>query len=141
MAGFIAGTGKGRNGKGMYGLAPGIKILNISMGQIENKAGNDGQNRDPVEYPAAFPGVVGGCGIVHPRDALAHPGGPGPADVDPLLPAAVSAVGPAVCPEGGGGAGRVRSGFLIPPPQAGFVLVCHGCPADRPENLSGDLPG
>ena len=78
MAGFIAGTGKGRNGKGMYGLAPGIKILNISMGQIENKAGNDGKNGDPVEYPAAFPGVVGGAASCIPGTALAHPGDPGP---------------------------------------------------------------
>ena len=116
MASFIAGTGKGWDGKGMYGLAPDVKILplrvvgkgsneavfsvsfagqlsaairyaadsdakilNISMGQVENEpnvrsavnyaiakgklvvaaVGNDGKSGDPVEYPAAFPGVVG----------------------------------------------------------------------------------
>ncbi|MFC1434190.1 type VII secretion-associated serine protease mycosin [Streptacidiphilus sp. N1-3] len=116
MASLIAGTGKGLNGKGLYGLAPGVKILplrvvgkgdneaafatslagqlsaairaaadsdakilNISQAQRENEpnvrsaidyalgkgklvvagVGNDGQIGNELEYPAAFPGVVG----------------------------------------------------------------------------------
>jgi len=116
VASLIAGTGKGWDGKGMYGLAPGAKILplrvvakgdteatnaanfarqlsaairvaadsdaqiiNISMVQVETEstvrsavdyalakgklivagAGNSGNVGDPVEYPAAYPGVVG----------------------------------------------------------------------------------
>ncbi|MEZ0091278.1 type VII secretion-associated serine protease mycosin [Streptacidiphilus sp. EB129] len=187
------------------------RIISISMGQQENEAnvhaavdyalgkgklviaavGNDGQHGDPVEYPAAFPGVVGvaatgqdgrttaesehgaqvaftapgdnmyracvgpsgycwahgtsdataltsasaalvwsvhpdwtanqvirvlidtassggnpgardpyfGFGIVRPREALANPGDPGAADVNPLLPAAATP-SPAATPGG-----------------------------------------
>jgi type VII secretion-associated serine protease mycosin len=116
MASLIAGTGKGWEGEGMYGLAPGVKILplrlatlgsdadvsaatfshqlalairaagdskaeiiSISMSQVESEStvrsavdyalskgklivasvGNSGNTGDPVLYPAAFPGVVG----------------------------------------------------------------------------------
>jgi len=116
MASLIAGTGKGWQGSGMYGLAPGVKILplrvatlkssatvsaasfnhqlsaailaaadssamviSISMGQVNGEAdmhsavnyalskgklivasvGNSGNTGDPVLYPAGFPGVVG----------------------------------------------------------------------------------
>ena len=134
MASFIAGTGKGWNGQGMYGLAPGAKILpyrvsgageneltfstslakqlteairaaadsnaqiiNISMAQIEDEAnvhsaidyalakgklivagvGNDGTNGDPLEYPAAFPGVVG-VGETTPQSNIAPESEHGP---------------------------------------------------------------
>ncbi|MBC3843788.1 S8 family serine peptidase [Streptacidiphilus sp. 4-A2] len=116
VASLMVGTGKGLNGQGMYGLAPGARVLplrvaptggneavlsqsfasqmsvairaaadsdaqiiNISMAQIENEAnvhsavdyalakgklivagvGNDAATGNPVQYPAAFPGVVG----------------------------------------------------------------------------------
>ena len=116
MASLIAGTGKGWQGNGMYGLAPGVKILplrvvalggnaaasavsfnrqlslairsaanstamiiSISMSQAEGgsnmqdavnyalskgklivaSVGNSGKMGNPVLYPAAFPGVVG----------------------------------------------------------------------------------
>jgi len=115
MASFMVGTGKGWDGNGMYGLAPGARVLplrimpqgeneaafsadfarqmseairaaadskaqiiSISMSQVEEEpnvrsavdyalskgkliaaaAGNDGASGNPVEYPAAFPGVV-----------------------------------------------------------------------------------
>lgn len=134
MASFIAGTGKGLNGQGMYGLAPGVKILplrvngvggnelafstslaeqlteairvaadsnaqiiNISMAQIEDESnvhsaidyalakgkliiagvGNDGTNGDPLEYPAAFPGVVG-VGETTPQSNVATESEHGP---------------------------------------------------------------
>jgi type VII secretion-associated serine protease mycosin len=266
MASLIAGTGKGLAGKGMYGLAPGAKILplrvvahgdneadnaadfasqlaaairaaadssaqiiNISMVQVEAEpnvrsaveyalskgklivagVGNSGNSGNPVEYPAAYPGVVAvgetdksgnvapesehgpqvsltaagadmyeacaspsgycsghgtsnstaivsasaallwsvhptwtadqiirvlidtanaggkpgvqdpyyGYGLVRPRIALASPGDPGPADVNPLLPV-VATHSPAAAPSspaavsapGGDAAGRASSG-------------------------------
>ncbi|WP_081982551.1 type VII secretion-associated serine protease mycosin [Streptacidiphilus albus] len=134
MASFIAGTGKGLNGQGMYGLAPAVKILplrvsgvgdneltfstslseqlveairsaadsnaqiiNISMGQIEDESnvhgaidyalakgklivsavGNDGSAGNPLEYPAAFPGVVG-VGETTPQSNVATESEHGP---------------------------------------------------------------
>ncbi|WP_370077540.1 type VII secretion-associated serine protease mycosin [Streptacidiphilus sp. MAP12-16] len=116
MASFIVGQGRGWNGQGMYGLAPGAtvlpyrvvkqganeavasadfsvqlsaalraaadsdaKIISISQGQPEDDpnvrnavayafskgklivaaVGNDGKNGNPVNYPAGIPGVLG----------------------------------------------------------------------------------
>ncbi|QMU79432.1 S8 family serine peptidase [Streptacidiphilus sp. PB12-B1b] len=196
------------------------QIINISMGQVENEpsvhsavdyalskgklivaaVGNDGADGNPVEYPAAFPGVVGvsetdkngnvasesehgsevslsapgagmyeacvgpsgycnghgtsdstaitsasaaliwsvhptwtadqvirvlkntanagsrpgfqdpyyGYGLIRPRVALATPGDPGPADVNPLVPAAASA--PAAPRAGGSAAASAPAG-------------------------------
>lgn len=115
MASLMVGTGVGLNGSGMYGLAPGARIISfrispqgatevafgedfarqmseairaaanskaqiisISMGQMEDEAsvldavqyaqgkgkmivaavGDDGDNGNELDYPAAFPGVV-----------------------------------------------------------------------------------